>query len=300
MAPSSASCSTSTPTTRSAPSIATGSPATTSCSLRMVRAAAATTRRFLPHRDPARGSPVRRRPRRHVCVAIESVQSRQQQRERMLGNGLGVHALATGPDAVVMDHVDVRLDPGPRQLHPLHSAGCAVIARRARPLSLARPTRGLRRLSMPRSCRRRTRSRRPASRVPLWERALTCGELMARTLVSHCYVGTPMVRHHCKGAGRSRRLQQLAHRHLWLHFSRLGAFAEREHPDVRARRGCPPDTKTARATSTHCPACCASRSRRASWPPPPPCKPRGWRTAPRPTRRRSSWRPASPAMCPAT
>ena len=40
------------------------------------------------------------------------------ERQRQLGDGLGVHALAARPLTVVVDEVDEVLDPGEGQLHP--------------------------------------------------------------------------------------------------------------------------------------------------------------------------------------
>ena len=51
-------------------------------------------------------------------VGAEAAQAGEGQRERQLGDRLGVDALAARPLAVVVDEVDEVLDAGERQLHP--------------------------------------------------------------------------------------------------------------------------------------------------------------------------------------
>ena len=100
-------------------------------------------------------------------------------------------------------------------------------------------------------------------------------------------------------------LQQLAHDHLWGHFSRLTPGDDGGDPDHRAGRGLlrvgPP---TASATSTAWPGCspCRSATAARSWPRPPArqaerARPTS-RSGPTPTRPPSSWPPASPTLAP--
>ena len=59
-----------------------------------------------------------RRPGLGVGVGGHSPQAHQREGERLLGDGVGVHALAGRPRPLVVEDGDVRLDPGPRELHP--------------------------------------------------------------------------------------------------------------------------------------------------------------------------------------
>ena len=67
---------------------------------------------------------MRRRPRCRSAVLPEPPQTGEQQGERVLGDGFGVDAFGAGPDAITArpvagDHVAIRLDARPRELHPL-------------------------------------------------------------------------------------------------------------------------------------------------------------------------------------
>ena len=117
------------------------------------------------------------------------------------------------------------------------------------------------------------------------------------------------------GHGEQRRLSdtarpsssELAHRHLWMHFSRLGYLRRRpRRSGHRPRRGLLRlATPTASATSTGCRACsrCRSATAATSSPRPRPARPRRSstsRSGRTRTRRRSSSRPGSPSSRPAT
>ena len=52
-------------------------------------------------------------------IAHDAPQSAQQQRQRVLPHRFGVHALAGGPTPPVVEDRGVRLDAGPRELHPV-------------------------------------------------------------------------------------------------------------------------------------------------------------------------------------
>ena len=56
-------------------------------------------------------------------VPADVAEPRDAERQGHLGDGFGVHALAAGPDAVVIEVVDEVLDAGERQLHPADVIG---------------------------------------------------------------------------------------------------------------------------------------------------------------------------------
>ena len=66
---------------------------------------------------------LRRRPLAGPGVRAEAAHPGQRQGQGHLGHGLGVHALAARPLAVVVDEVDEVLDAGERQLHPAGVGG---------------------------------------------------------------------------------------------------------------------------------------------------------------------------------
>ena len=104
---------------------------------------------------------------------------------------------------------------------------------------------------------------------------------------------------------RTSSLQELAKRHLWMHFSRMGGYERRRRdPDHRPRRGLPRLGRARQALLRRRSArCSASTSATAAptSPRPAPTRPRSSassRTGPTRTRARSSWPRASPTLAP--
>ena len=52
-------------------------------------------------------------------------------------------------------------------------------------------------------------------------------------------------------------LQELAKRHLWMHFTRMSAYEDVEVPIIVRGRAATSTTSTATVTSTACPRCSA-------------------------------------------
>ena len=94
-----------------------------------------------------------------------------------------------------------------------------------------------------------------------------------------------------------------AQRHLWMHFTRLGAFAGNEVPIIARGEGCYVFDTTASATSTASRACspCRSATVARSSPRPPASRPRSSPTSPSGrsrTSRRSRWPSVWPSYAP--
>ena len=97
-------------------------------------------------------------------------------------------------------------------------------------------------------------------------------------------------------------LQESAHRHLWMHFTRMSPSQRRSRSSSGARAS-GSTTSTASATSTACPACSPARSATVapSWPRRRPARPAPWPTSrcgATPTRPPSSWPTAWPSLTP--